>query len=463
MAKTNIDPAFQAAPFLGESSHDPVQFAREQKMLKYQEREKRRKEEEENLSKGLEKLALDAKAWEDNEGFKEITGDHNKIINAFIELTKKGVNINAPKTEGELMAYKTINQKLSEVKQKVDMYNRNKMAFDMATQAIKQDALRDPNDQVFDYTKSRESINKAMQGKTIADRNFELDGLLVYRPNPNVVTEFTTKNKDFLYTPPIVTEPYTDPVTGKAGSTTKMIETPEEQEKVIQSYRDLYKKMSPFERESLKAVRELNKEDDKKTNMDTLDDEDYYVTLYNRPFKQKMIDKLSGGSGGGVLFGFNFGGQNVKFPGEKHDEPVPYGTKTYTGTYMFPATSTAKSLTVPIGAQGSEQFMGQSWAPIKEGTVEATIYLYDPAKDEFVFNVTSNQNAPWVQNNRPVSIPRYILGDLADNLPIKDVDGKIKKLKDVFGPIVVVKKELPGIDQNFWNKSNTPYIPKKNK
>jgi hypothetical protein len=176
-----------------------------------------------------------------------------------------------------------------------------------------------------------------------------------------------------------------------------------------------------------------------------------------------MIDKLSGGSGGGVLVGFTFGGQEVKYPGEKHDEPVPYGTKTYTGTYMFPATSTAKSLTVPIGAQGSEQFMGREWAPIKEGTVEATIYLYDPAKDEFVFNVTSNQNAPWVQNNRPVSIPRYILGDLADNLPIKDADGKIKKLKDVFGPIVVVKKELPGIDQNFWNKSNTPYIPKTKK
>jgi len=105
--------------------------------------------------------------------------------------------------------------------------------------------------------------------------------------------------------------------------------------------------------------------------------------------------------------------------------------------------------------------MGENWSPItRGGTVEATPYLYNPVLDEFVFNVTSNQKAPWVQNNSPVSIPRSVIGDLADDFPIR-VGNVVKKLKDVYGSTKEVKKELPNLGSDFWEKPKIPYIPKK--
>jgi hypothetical protein len=176
--------------------------------------------------------------------------------------------------------------------------------------------------------------------------------------------------------------------------------------------------------------------------------------MYDPQFRQKMVDKISGTGGG---FSINFGGQKINMqPGKLRNEPLPYGTKTFTGAYTFP--STTKALTVPVGSGGSEQFMGQSWVPIKEGTVEATLYAYDPATETFIFNTTSNQNAPWVQNNRPISVPRSVIGDQADELPI-EVDGQIKKLKDVYGTKAPAKNIVPGTEKGFWSKP--VYIPKK--
>ena len=89
MAKT-IDPAFQAAPYLGDSSHDPIQFARRQNLQKFQAQKQKYEETQRNTARGLENLMVDIKGWEDQQGFKEIMAEQDKIMNGFLDLSRKG-------------------------------------------------------------------------------------------------------------------------------------------------------------------------------------------------------------------------------------------------------------------------------------------------------------------------------------------------------------------------------------
>src|SRR4030042_6276689 len=101
MAKGTIDPAFQAAPFLGESSHDPIEFVRRHNLAKYQATKIRQEEIRRNTAEGLDKLMVDLKGWEDQQGFKEIMADQDKVFRGFLEMSRKGMNLTSPRTPDE--------------------------------------------------------------------------------------------------------------------------------------------------------------------------------------------------------------------------------------------------------------------------------------------------------------------------------------------------------------------------
>lgn len=453
MAKGNIDPAFQAAPFLGESSYNPIEFQRRQKTIKYQRDKLKQEEIEDNTAKGLQKLMIDLKGWEDQEGFKEIVGDHDKVINGFLALSKKGLNLTSPKTSQEIMAFKAITDAQQKIMQKVDVWGRNKDVYDLVTQAIKQDSLKPDDQRNLNPQLTTDKLMASYKGKSILDREMKIEDILVFNVRPADVIKDIMSSKDF-YIPTTRTQSVIfNPETGQNESYFKEDMAPADVKENVRRAGIKYEGLTKQYKETITKIRDA----DPDPILNVMPEKDYYATIAVPTYKKQFLEKSSGGSGG---FSVNIGESKVKMaPGTLRPEPLPYGDKTYINSYWWPVPG--KSITVPVGTVGSAQFMGASWTPIERGgTVEATLYLYDPEKDEYVFNVTSNQNAPWVQNNRPVSIPRSVIGDLLDEVRIKQGD-KFVMLKDIYGSMKQVKKELPNLGSDFWKKGGTPYIPKK--
>ncbi len=436
MAKGRINPDFQAAPFLGESSHDPIEFVRRHNLVKYQLAKEKQKEQEENTAKGLEKLMLDLKGWEDQEGFKEIVSDHDRVIKGFLEFSKKGLNLTSPKTSKEIMAFKAIQDAQNKIMQKVDTWGQNKQSYDLVNEAIKQDAMRPEEDRRLDWEATRNNLMKAMKGVSILDRNMQPENILVVKPQIGDVHKYVADNLEFLPKPDVVTEPYTDPNTGQTVSRTREVENPEYEKKKELALRKLYQTAKEPIRNAVKQARERDK------TLDVMNDEDYFVSMYDPQFKQKMVDKISG-TGGGLSFNF-LGQKTTMGPGVERD-PLPYGDRTYSSPYEFTG---AKPIKVNYGTEGSSIFMGNSWVPLTGGgDVEAELRFYDPTRDEFVFRTTQAGVAPFTMNNMTIAIPRSVLGDKADDLPIR-MNGQVKKLKDIYGTKKQEKKKLPIVWSN---------------
>ena len=448
MAKT-IDPAFQAAPFLGESSHDPIEFARNQKFIKNQAQMRKARENDESTAKGLEKLMLDIKGWEDEKGFQEVMSSYNKNIDAFMQLSKKGLNLTSPKTESELIAFKKLNEEHNKTKQLLDTWERNKKAVDLFDSMVKADAAKPESERKLDYESSRLNLEKQLSGN-IQDRNLNLENLLVFKPELGDVHKYVSSNMQFITKPDVITEPYTDPATGQTISRTREVITPEVAKAQEKDLRGLYNTAA----KPIKTAVRTQRENDPNPSLNVMSDEDYFVAMYNPKFKEKMIDKAAG-KGGGLNISF-LGQRTAMEPGRQRKEPLNYGDQTFTSTYEFQST---KPLKIPLGASGSEIFMGKKWQPLTGGgDVEGTLSYYDSNTDKFIFRTTQAGAAPFVMNNMTIAVPREVIGEQADELPI-EVNGEIKKLKDVYGSKQVTKKkiEIPG----GW--SQDVYLPGKGK
>lgn len=428
-----IDPAFQAAPFLGESSHDPIEFARRQKTLKNQAQIRKAKENDENTAKGLEKLMLDIKGWEDEKGFQEVMSSYNKNIDAFMQLSKKGLNLTSPKTEAELIAFKKLNEEHNKTKQLLDTWNRNKAAVDLFNNMVKADAAKPESERKLDYEASRVNLQKQLTGN-IQDRNLNLENLLVFKPELGDVHKYVADNLEFITKPDIISTPETDPNTGQTINRTREVVTPEVAKAQEKDLRNLYNTAD----KSIKTAVKMQRENDKNPSLNIMSDEDYFVAMYNPKFKERMLDKATG-KGGGLSISF-LGQKTTMDPGRQRKEPINYGDKTFTSTYEFQST---KPLKIPLGASGSEIFMGKSWQPLTGGgDVEGTLSYYDSNTDMFIFRTTQAGAAPFIMNNMTIAVPREVIGEQADDLPI-EVNGEIKKLKDVYGTKQVAKKKLP--------------------
>lgn len=428
-----IDPAFQAAPFLGESSHDPIEFARRQKTLKNQAQIRKAKENDENTAKGLEKLMLDIKGWEDEKGFQEVMSSYNKNIDAFMQLSKKGLNLTSPKTEAELIAFKKLNEEHNKTKQLLDTWNRNKAAVDLFNNMVKADAAKPESERKLDYEASRVNLQKQLTGN-IQDRNLNLENLLVFKPELGDVHKYVADNMEFITKPDVISTPETDPNTGQTINRTREVVTPEVAKAQETDLRKLYNTAAKPIKTAVKSFRE----NDKNPSLNIMSDEDYFVAMYNPKFKERMLDKATG-KGGGLSISF-LGQKTTMDPGRQRKEPINYGDKTFTSTYEFQST---KPLKIPLGASGSEIFMGKSWQPLTGGgDVEGTLSYYDSNTDMFIFRTTQAGAAPFIMNNMTIAVPREVIGEQADDLPI-EVNGEIKKLKDVYGTKQVAKKKLP--------------------
>ena len=454
MAKGTIDPAFQAAPFLGESTHDPIEFQRRHKAFRYQQEKIRQEKIEENIAKGLEKLMIDVKSWEDKEGFNEIVTDHDKVIKGFLELSKKGLNVTSPKTSQEIMAYKTITEAQQKIMNKVDVWNRQKDTYDLITQALKQDSMKRPEEQNLERDKIMDNIFSSMKGKSILDREMSIDKILVFRPQIGDMWKHIADNAKSFGEMDVKTTESLDEETGRVITHTVPFLADDKRKRFEEAAKGAYRTAKDSIKESVRMNFEQYRKDNPDDPLSVGTPEEYYVEMAKPKGSRKYETRIKG-AGGGI--GFNFFGQRTTSQPGTIRNPITYGTgeggKTYASPYEFQGMKPIKvNWTDPTDVM---VFYNEQWSPVnKTGDVEAELRLYDSEKDEFVFRTTQQGEAPFTRNNVTFSIPRAIVGDRADELPIV-VNGKVKKLKDIYGPQTQPKEDTSVFDI-FTKKTSEP-------
>jgi len=455
MAKQGIDPAFQAAPNLGASSYNPIEFARRQKTQKFQIQKKREEEKAANIAKGLDDLMLDLKGWEDQDGFKEIMADQDRVLKGFLYLSKKGLNLVSPRSTQELMAYKAINEEHSKIKQKVDTWQQQKSIYDMDIKAIQQDSLLPPDQQKINKEATMANLRQKLKENGIMKRGDGLANLMVTYPDKvDLIKEITSK-KDF-YEKPTQTEVIVrNPETGQDERRIEESLTTEQEKENVRRAGIHYQELKPSYKEAVKKIRES----DPDPRLNVMSDRDYFATIAVPQYKEKFLQKPTGSGSGGINFNF-LGAQAKITPGEHQTNDRIYGDRNYNDRYDITSN---KPFIVPIN-EGEYAVGKEGWKDIAEGggDIEGTLLFYDPNTDKLIFRASQDARYPWIKNNTTVAIPRKNLAK-ADDLPIKLPDGKIGKLKDILpSDSEAASKKLP-LPSNFWSKPKTPYIPKSKK
>jgi len=452
MAK--IDPAFQAAPYLGDSSHDPIQFARRNRMEKFQMQRREYEEQQRNTAKGLEDLMIDVKSWEDKKGFESILSEQKNIQSAFIDFSQKGLNLTSPKSTQDILAYKAINEAHQRLKGKVDIWNQNKGIYDLYTKAVQADSILPEDQQKIDKPATMANLQEVLKTKDLLGSTEHLQNLVVTRTMPVDVMKDVLANKD-LFEKGTVTRQVKDMPDGSKNIVETEDLTPDQTENNARIAGTLFESKPQSYKDAVRKMREA----DPDPRFNVMSDKDYYKTIAVKTYREKYLEKPAGGGSGGMSI--NFGGaKDFKVtPGELRDNPNWIGGRNYDQRYDF--QTNGKLIKVPTtggfqhdsdadptkGTDGWNEITGGDYA-------EAELLFYDPKKDQLIFRTGQAAKNPWIDNNITFAVPRSNVPE-AENLPVM-VDGKKKTLKEVL-PTKPAAKTLP-LSQNFWN---TPaYIPK---
>ena len=451
MAKPNIDPAFQGAPNLGGTSYDPIAFARRHKMEKFQIQKAKREEQEKATAQGLRDLMTDVKAWDDKKGFEEIMADQDRVINGFMELSRKGINLVSPKTTQDIMAYKAIQEEHNKIKQKADVYATQGKIYDTLIKAIEVDSALSPDQQRIEREESMKNIRDILKTDGILDRGSKLANAIVQKVDWNDIYKVVESKQKFLRKGTISQQIITNPDGSKEK---RMVEdlSPEDEKWNIKMYGQVYDDFDP----KYKAVIKKKREADTDPNFRGMSDKDYFIASFSMPYRKRFMDSPVG-TGNGLSI--NFGGKQIKVnPGEFTDEEYKFVGRTYKDRFKV---STPSPIQIPIGLTGSTIYSGQDWRPLEGGSaVEGTITFYSIERDAFLCRSTVTQRDPFVRPEMMFEVPRKEFGDDADKFPII-VDGKTitlgefrkKKGMGISSPAI---KTIKGKDFRV----STPYIPK---
>lgn len=427
MATGKINPAFQAAPFYGKSSFDPNEFMQRYGTQKLQLAKRQQDEQARDTAKGLENLMLDVKGWEDQQGFQEILRDQNKIMNGYLDLSKKGMNLVSPKTAQEIMAYKAINDAHQELKQKVDTWTQQKGIYDLYAKAIQQDSALPEDQQKIDRQATMANIQKVLQGKDIMSRGQDLQNLVVTKAQPIDIFKDIEANAK-LFEKGTQTQHVIDMPDGSKQIQMEDKLTPEQTESNARKAGLLFESKPQSYKDAVRKIREA----DPDPTFNVMSDKDYFKTIAVPTYRNKFIRKTTGASGSGS--GLSIFGQKVTTPPvAKNVNTIRLGDRDYTEHYDFNISK--PFLGISMSDLGAEVYQYGKWEPAgKEGgLVSAQLNFYDPKTDSFIFTSTGDVDEAGVYKKQTFSVPRENLGKEVDNLPIKKDDGKIGKLSDIYG------------------------------
>jgi hypothetical protein len=445
MAK--IDPAFRAAPNINIDWAQLRAESRQEEMLKYQREQVRSQKQQKDYEEGLKKLDVDLKAWEDTQGTEELTTELARLRDLYTSYGMRGINLTIPTNRSEQILGKTFNSKLQELKNNVDIWQRNKSRIDKARELLSDKLATDETNGYVNVPETASNIDNYFKTPgSVAERSKLLDDLVVIKPKPVDIGNYFAKQYENLLTSTLDQKSPDVRINEETGRikiiTTKEMDTA----RIDEATKKIASNIQYAPQNIRSAVDQAYMIDKGET---LLSKEEWIKEHFLAPSPKQTSISIRGGTTKGGLT-FNFLGQKVEGvqAGTLQDTPRPYGTgdkgRTYQSVYDFPELK--QTFKVPLGAKGSSYFMGQGWLPLEGGgDVEANLLFYDSNRDEFVFRTTQAGIAPFTMNNMTIAVPRKNLGNQVDELPII-VDGVARRIKDVFGSNEMEVKTIGGID-----------------
>jgi hypothetical protein len=422
MAKT-INADFQAAPFLGESSFDPVKFVEKTNLLEYQQKLKRQDQTKRETAAGLKELELDLKGLYDQQGIDEVLGDNERIRKTALEIQRKGVNVFSPTTPQGIKANLAVTKALDETKKKVDVMRTNKEDTELIFKLRQADEKLPEEQRIYDWEETAKNLQKIKQSPgSILETSGQLKNALVLNPTMGNVDKIVEENKEYIRKVGV------DPVTNLPDK--KQLE--EQKLDMVKLFKS--GKLKPEHLRALQKEKDRFAELNPDTDADIMSLQDFFVEQYTTKDyikKSKPTLRAINETNKGV----NFGGANVKIePGVHNINPVKYGERIYNDRYDF-----ATNKVVNVNSNGGEQYAtipdaktGKTgWEPFEvSGNLEASLLHYDKKSNMLIFKSSATANLPWAENNAIFAIPVRNVPEAKD-FPIILDNGKQGTLKDI--------------------------------
>lgn len=170
-----------SAPFLGESSHDPVEFARRRRLASQSAAIEMQRQQSANFDEGIKRYSIEIEGWEDQKGYEELNKKNTAIRDVFMELNAAGLNLINPRSEQELVAYKALNEAMDDIRYKSAIRQTQKLAYDAATKIIFEQLLKKESERTIDISATRLNMNTLLNTTGILNRSKITENLIVYK------------------------------------------------------------------------------------------------------------------------------------------------------------------------------------------------------------------------------------------------------------------------------------------
>lgn len=194
MATTKIDPAFQAAPFFGESSYDPIRAVQQIKEEEYNRSLLKYKKQQEDMDKGLKELNMDIKSWEDQKGFEEISNDLETLRSKYVEVCNQGYNLTRPSNIAEQKLSKQFHTALNNLKHKHDVWQYQKQRIDAAQKVIDEQMQKPEEERDIDTAAVYSNMQALKDTDGVLNRKDLSGNLLVNKARPVDIGEYARSN-----------------------------------------------------------------------------------------------------------------------------------------------------------------------------------------------------------------------------------------------------------------------------
>jgi hypothetical protein len=425
MAKT-INADFQAAPFLGESSFDPVKFVEKTNLLEYQQKLKRQDQTKRETVAGLKELELDLKGLYDQQGIDEVLGDNERIRKTALEIQRKGVNVFSPTTPQGIKANLAVTKALDETKKKVDVMRTNKEDTELIFKLRQADEKLPEEQRIYDWEETAKNLQKIKQNPgSILETSGQLKNALVLNPTMGNVDKIVEENKEYIRKVGV------DPVTNLPDKK-QLAEQKLDMVKLFKSG-----KLKPEHLRALQKEKDRFAELNPDTDADIMSLQDFFVEQYTTKDYVKKSKPTQGKAAAADSNNtkVNSGGIGLNMtPGTHGTNDKWEGGINFNNRYDF----AAKTTPMVVNSHGGKQYItrpeeGEStgWKPIDgSGGVEATLQYVDLNSNSAVFRSKADANLPYVDNDVTFSVPIENIENW-DKFKIVLDDGKIGTLKDI--------------------------------
>ncbi len=160
MAKTGgkIDPGFIGVPQFQRSTFDPVQFTRsmmaERRATRTAKGATAKKERQQNIDFLREQMGeVDIQAWEDTQGYKELSEKKQAIYKKALDYFNKGYNFFSPETPQEMALMRGFGEDLKGLIGEVDIWNIHKAKVGEVDKTISEQLMLPPEERTVDVEK----------------------------------------------------------------------------------------------------------------------------------------------------------------------------------------------------------------------------------------------------------------------------------------------------------------------